>query len=213
MYDELYQLFILQKELNVPGIGNFVLNRKPAEANFLEKLIHPPGYSISLVKESGTSSPFFLKNLASLLNIPEGEAADRFNSFVIDLKSKMTEGKEMTWSGIGTLSMNSRGSIKFLPFPLQDTDDTVRAEKVIREHSEHTVLVGERERSSVEMTKLLSQANRKKIKWWITAVIAGLILAIFIFLQFSKNNWNISAASNSQVITPEQEASSYSLLQ
>lgn len=213
MYDELYQLLILNKELIVPGIGNFLVNRKPAEANFLEKLIHPSLYSIELQKESGTPSKNFFFNLGELLNISGNDAIVRFNDFVLDLKQKITSGNDIHWKGVGTLSANRNGTVRLLPSEIQSLEEPVPAEKVLREHAEHTVLVGEKERTSVEMTELLSQTEMKKSKWWIAALIAGVLMLVFLFWHFSKNEWDVSATSNQQVLSPGQIEPSYNLLQ
>jgi nucleoid DNA-binding protein len=213
MYDELYQLLILNKKLTIPGIGNFSMNRKPAEANFLEKLIHPPAYSITLQKESGAPSKSFFFRLAELLNITDREAVVQFNDFAFDLKKKIVDGNEVVWDGIGTLSMNKSGNVKFLPAEIPVIEESVAVEKVLREHTQHSVLVGERERTSVEMTELLSQPETKKSKWWIAALIAGVVLLAVVFWIFSKNEWTISATSNQRTISPGQEEPSYILLQ
>ncbi|HVT87098.1 MAG TPA: hypothetical protein VHD35_17995 [Chitinophagaceae bacterium] len=213
MYDELYELLILNKELIIPGIGNFSVNRKPAEANFLEKLIHPPVYSITLQKETGTPSKFFFNHLAELLNISDREAIVRFNDFAFDLKKKITAGQEIKWNGIGTLFISNSGMVKLAPVEICAIEEPVAVEKVLREHAEHMVLVGEQERTSVEMTELLSQTETKRSKWWIGALIAGVMLLIFVFWIFSKNEWNVSSVSNEQIITPGQEEPSYILLQ
>ncbi|MBS1632745.1 MAG: hypothetical protein JST10_09245, partial [Bacteroidetes bacterium] len=116
MYNELYQIFILDKELKIPGIGNFILTRKPAEANFLEKAINPPVYSISLDKETGVPVKSFYSGLAGLLHTDDKEATTRFNDFVSDLKQKFMAGKKIEWPGIGILTAGSKGTITFQPF-------------------------------------------------------------------------------------------------
>ncbi|HWC52545.1 MAG TPA: hypothetical protein VG676_03090 [Chitinophagaceae bacterium] len=213
MYDELYRFLILNKELTIPGIGNFTVNRKPAEANFLEKLIHPPIYSISLQKEPGTPSKNFFFHIAEQLNISDREAIVRFNDFAFELKKKITDGTEVMWHGIGTLSMSKSGNVKLLPSDIPVLEESVAVEKVLREHAEHTVLVGERERTSVEMTEFFSQTETKRSKWWIAAMIAGILLLAAVFWIFSKNEWTISATSNQQFIAPGMEEPSYILLQ
>ena len=213
MYDELYQLLILNKKLIVPGIGNFSVNRKSAEANFLNKLIHPPVYSIALEKESGDPSENFFLRLGELLNISESEAKSRFNDFVFDLKNKISAGNDMFWKGVGTLSANRNGSVRLLPSEISILEEPVAAEKVLRQHAEHNVLVGEKERTSVEMSALLSQTGTRKSKWWIVTLIAGVLMLAFLIWNFSKNNWNVSATSNQQTISPVQIEPSYNLLQ
>jgi hypothetical protein len=48
MYEELYRYFIQHKKLAVPGVGTFLLERKPAASDFVNKQIDPPNYSVTL---------------------------------------------------------------------------------------------------------------------------------------------------------------------
>ena len=213
MYDELYRLFILNKELSIPGIGNFSLNRKPAEANFLDKVVYPPGYYVSFTKDASTPSKNFFYSLAELLNLSDRDAVVRFNDFAFDLRKKIAAGNEIIWEGIGTLSMSNSGNVLLIPNKTPIFEEPVAAEKAIREHAEHKVLVGEQERTSVEMTELLTKPEKKRSNWWITALVAGILLIIFLFWHFSKNNWNLPATSNQQLLSPNQPESTYTTLQ
>lgn len=209
MYDELYRLLILNKELVLPGIGSFTLNRKPAEANFVEKLVYPPSYSISFLHETPLPEKSFFQKLSEMMNITDREAVIRFNDFTFDLRKKIIAGNEISWKGIGTFSADNRGNINVVPSEIAVIDEPVTAEKVLREHAEHRILVGGQERSSVEMTALLAHQGSKKSFWWIAALVTGVVLGTMIFLHFSKNAWNFSSASNRQLIVPLQAEPTY----
>ena len=61
----------------------------------------------------------------------------------------------------------------------------VPAVKVIREHAEHTVRVGEQEKTSSEMIEMLAPVEESgKTHWWGIALIVGLLAFIFIALYF-----------------------------
>ena len=62
MYGELHQYLILHKQLNVPGIGTFLVERKPADVDVAGKLINPPAYTIALHHSNATPSKKMVSN-------------------------------------------------------------------------------------------------------------------------------------------------------
>ena len=74
MYGELYQYLILHKQLNIPGIGTFLVERKPADIDFARKIINPPAYTIALHHGNATPSNKIFSWLATVFNISEQDA-------------------------------------------------------------------------------------------------------------------------------------------
>ena len=184
MFTELYCFLIRHKQLYVPGIGIFLLGRKAARTDFLNKCIHAPAYSVSFQNSGQSSSKKIFNWLASALNISDRDAVIRFNEFAFDLKKKIDEGNMIKWKGVGMLGKGQGDQsdsyrIQFLPEQnISAVEMPVAAEKIIREHAEHTMLVGEQEMTSTEMEELLTPVLRiKKSRWWILPLIV-FILAI-----------------------------------
>jgi hypothetical protein len=85
----------------------------------------------------------------------------------------------------------------------------VTAEKVIREKSEHSVRVGEDERTSAEMREFFNQPEEKKNYWWAAALTVGILLTIFIGWYFSEHGMKASSTANGQKLTPVTSGSTY----
>lgn len=212
MYAELYRYFIQHKKLYLPGIGNFILERKPAEADFVNRCINPPSYSISLQQESVKPSSKFFAWLASVFNISEKEAIIRFNDFVFDLRKEINTGSKVEWNGIGIISKGLGDTIRFSAEELNSTAKVVHAEKVIREKAEHAILVGERERTSVEMTELLNIPAGKKSIWWVIPLFLALLAFMFIGWYLSKNGLSTASVSNTKKNIPAVSSETYKQL-
>lgn len=210
MYGELYQYFIQHKQLPVPGIGTFLLERKPATADFPNKLINPPVYSISLKQANDTPTKKFFIWLGAVLNISDRDAVIRFNDFVFDLKRKITEGDKIHWNGVGVLSSGLAGEIRFEP-ELKETvlEAPVKAEKVLRENASHSVRVGEDEKTSTEMIDYFSQPAEKKKYWWATALVIALLAIMFIGWYLSAHGLETNAAGNGQRLQPAESSATY----
>jgi hypothetical protein len=213
MYTELYQYFIQHKQLAVPGVGTFLLERKPAEADFPGKLINPPVYTVAFQSTVNSPAKNFFNWLASALNISDRDAVIRFNDFAFELKQKISSGCAIKWSGIGTLSKGLAGEMKFYSSDsVTIFDEPVTAQKVIRKSAEHTVRVGEQEKTSTQMTELLNQPDEKKSYWWAYALVLGLFAIIFIFWYFSEHGLTISSAGNAKKLNTQKAAATYKIL-
>src|SRR5882672_2379703 len=109
MYGELYQYLVLNKQLNIPGIGTFMLERRPADIDFANKLINPPSFHIALHHGNMVPSKKLFSWLSLVFDISERDAVIRFNDFVFDLKDQVMAGHKLHWQGIGILSKGLAG--------------------------------------------------------------------------------------------------------
>jgi hypothetical protein len=213
MYGELYQYFIHYKKLNVPGIGIFMLEKKPATTDFPNKLIHPPVFSISLHHGNDTPPRNFFNWLAQVLQVSDRDAVIRFNDFAYEMKRKISAGDKIKWEGMGILSSGLAGEIRFEPaLKGASAEAPVKAEKVIRENAAHTVRVGEEEKTSIEMIEYLSHTDAKKNYWWAWALAVGLIVTMFIGWYLSEHGLFTSSTGNAHAVQPIESPSTYKLL-
>ena len=213
MYEELYQYFIQHKKLAVPGVGTFLLERKPAVSDFVNKQINPPFYSVTLQASVDTPSINFFKWLAEALRITNHDAIIRFNDFAFDLKKQIYDGDTIHWNAVGTISKGLAGELKFAPAIESAIEKPVAAEKVIREKAEHMVRVGEDQKTSAEMTEMLNQPEAKKSRWWIIALLASLLAILFIGWYFYEHGIDVSSAANSMKLVPMEASAPYQTLQ
>jgi hypothetical protein len=208
MYGELYQYLILHKQLELPGIGTLVVEKKPASLDVADKVINPQAYSIILQGSGNTPAKKFFHWLGSKLGITDRDAVIRFNDFLFDLKKELSSHNKLQWSGVGTISKAPGGDIKLEPsLENHSPASPVAAIKVLRENAEHMVRVGEEERSSVEMKEILHHTDEGRKKTWLWTVALILLIAAIIFVgyYFSVNGFNTSAASNQQKLVPEEQ--------
>ncbi len=190
----------------MPGIGTFLLNRQPAVADFPNRKIHAPVYTISLSEEAMPVSTQFYNWLGAISGTSSREAVVRFNDFTFELKKQINEGAEISWNGMGILSKNLAGDIKFAPGESHPEEQAVTAEKVIREKAEHMVRVGEDQKTSEEMTALLTKEEATKNYWWVWAAAVALLSLLFIGWHFSKHG--LDAVGNQTKLLPLETLSS-----
>ena len=209
MYEELYRYFIQHKKLAVPGIGIFLLKKKPAENDFVNKQINPPSYSVTFQPVADSPSIKFFKWIGTSLQISDHDAIIKFNDFVFELKKQINVGDKIEWQGIGTISKGLTGEVKFAPAIIPPIEKSIAAEKVIRAKAEHMVRVGEDQKTSVEMTEMLNKPEAKKSNWLLTALSIVLLSLLFIGWYFSEHGIDVSSTTNTMKVVPVEASAPY----
>lgn len=212
MYGELYQYLVLHKQLNIPGVGTFQVERIPADIDFIGKVVNPPAYTIALHHGNTTASKKVFSWLSDVFDISERDALSRFNDFAFELRDKVMAGDKLQWDGVGVLSKGLAGEIRFdASLKGMTIGDPVPANKVIRENAQHTVRVGEDQKTSGEMMERLVPTEEKRTYWWAAALVVGLLALFFLAWYFSSRRSDSSATGNQQKLEPQKEAATYKL--
>ena len=183
MFAALYRYLIINQQLTLPGVGRFVLERTPAQSDFVNKQIQAPAYSISLQQDTVPPSGSFFKWLGGALTISEREAIIKFNDFLFDLKKQISDH-------VGELKKGMGGKINFTAANIEIPETSVIAEKIIRENASHIVRVGAEEKSSVEMQELLQSPTGSKSRWWILPLILLVLSVAFIVWYMIANGFS-----------------------
>ena len=149
----------------MPGIGTLKVQTNNAESDFVNTQIIAPSYTITFSPEEETTS---FNEFSAISEVLKNDI-DRFGK--VDLE------------GIGRLEKTEDNRITFLPnYINKELTPPVYAERVIRQHSEHTMLVGDKETTNVVMTEYFTEEEVVTDRWWIWAIVLGLIgIAAIIF--------------------------------
>ena len=94
----------------------------------------------------------------------------------------------MTLNGLGVFTKDEQKVLHFSSLYETVKGNPVPAEKIIRKNTSHSILVGEQEKTSEEMTELLTGAKRKPLNlWWMIALALFLsaIIGILLFANYS----------------------------
>lgn len=194
MFELLYRFLIKHKEVSLPGIGTLSLQMQPAQSEFVNRTFIPRTHLFVFEQQREIQSRKLFSWLAYVCGISEREAVIKLNDFVFDLKRQIESGKEVIWQGVGKLKRGLAGEIKFTNEPSQVLQQPVIAGKVIRENAAHTMLVGEEETTTVEMSEFLNQSQRRFTQWWIIPL--AIIILIIMFLGWYFSEYGLTVASN-----------------
>jgi hypothetical protein len=206
MIETLNKYLIQHKSINIPGLGTIFIEQLPATFDVVNKRILPPHYEFRFNKYFDTPDKEFFNYLSFEKGIPDYEAIRLYNQFAQDLRDSIKQEDRAEWEGVGVFTKNSAGDMSFEsltdPRPLYMPVPAIR---VIRDKASHAVLVGDKEKTTVEMTGLLNEEkierhSPEKIAWWVYALILFIIALIFIIFYFYQNGFTMASLANQKTI-------------
>jgi hypothetical protein len=199
--EQLVRTYLLQKSsVSIPGLGTIYVERSPARSDFINRQLLPPSYHFRFDKYFDAPEKEFFTFLAARKKIEDYEAIKMYNEWALSLRNNIGTDQSTTIEGIGTLKRDVSGEVIFEPEAAIETFNVpVSAERVIRTNAKHTMLVGDREVSNIEMSGYLHEAHKRKIPWWVYAIILAVLATGAILFHFLSGD-NTTPFGNRQSI-------------
>jgi hypothetical protein len=170
---------IQYKKVCIPHIGTFELVQEPPQLDVADKVFRPP-YFITRYRNEDAVTDHQWRFLGS-----QHHELD-LSSFGQKLKNNLRKAP-FDWNGFGTLRYSASG-IVFDPKPIDVPGYTpVRAEKVMRENVKHSMLVGDTQMNSDEVSDALNKPGVKTPLFMIIgwALLALALIAILVWLYLN----------------------------
>jgi len=188
------------KSCSLPGLGTLSVGAGKAEADFLNTVIKAPSPRIVFeAKETDTGN--LLEYISLKTNRSIAQTIERLEQFCGELKNATTANKPAALNGVGNFFIDSSGKINFRSAQLPAAFlQPVKAERVIHPEAEHHILVGDKETTNTLMTEYFSEELPvKKSRWWIWAIVIG-VIALIVILLYLNNAGLLSMAGNAMPI-------------
>ena len=185
----------------LPGLGSLSLSTNSAQPDFSNKTIHSPKASIDLIHGEVDAAPF-LAYIARQTNSDAHEAASALDHFCDGLKNEASTHFNAKLEGVGNFVVNSNGDISFVALDLpQAFVQPVTAERVVRPQAEHNILVGDKETTNIEMAEYFNEETATKDRWWIWAIVLGVIGMLMVLLYAEDSNSSAQFGNAIKIIT------------
>jgi hypothetical protein len=181
------------KSISIPGLGTIYLETFPANVDVADRAVLPPAYRFRFDKYFDAPEKEFFAFLATQGRMLDYEAIKWYNEFSFDLRNRIRNEDEVPWEGIGVLRKDGSGNVLLESAAAPGfAQQAVPAIRVNRQDAVHTLLVGDRERTSGEMNEWLQEEEvpRKRFRWWIIALILGIIGLAILGWHFYENGWS-----------------------
>lgn len=195
MFQVLNAYLFQHRSISIPGLGTIYLETFPANMDVADRTILPPLYRFRFDKYFDSPDREFFAYIASQRNILDYEAIREYNEFSTELRNRIRSEELVEWEGVGTLRKDEGGNILFAPIPASGLFMTpTPAIRINRQNAQHTLLVGDQERTNIEMNEWLHDeeaAGKKKRTWWIIALVLTILALAALGWHFYVNGWSI----------------------
>lgn len=196
-----YEYLILYRQMSLPGMGTVCLEQIPAKLDFANKQILPPSFFYKLDSRRDQTDRKFLEWIAASFGISDWEAIKSLNEFSFALKDKIAAEGKAVWEDVGSFSRDERGNLLLESATVNLAgEQPIPADKVIREHAEHVLLVGEQEKSSLEMEAFFTAEKTKPDYAWLVALILTALSVLFAGWYLSGKGFAASATGNQSIL-------------
>ena len=198
----LYKYLILNGSMSIPDFGSFEVFTHHALNDFPSKKLLPPRQSIRFKKEITHNFVPLINYLQPRINATEDHIVRLLRDFSDQLKKKIYAEEQVDWDGIGSLITSPNGEINILTKADQaDYYEEKGYKQVLRENYQHSVLVGDEEKTNTEMIEFFEEETKQnKFTSWTFISFYILILAMaFLFMRMSMGNFSIMDARHAPI--------------
>ena len=188
MVDLVLRYLSFQKKVSLQGIGTFSVEHLPARLDFPNRLLYAPVFILHYSSSAAGADEKFEHWLQKELNADKEEVKALQQNLSAEFQRNLSEKGEMTLNGLGVFTKDEQKVLHFSSLYETVKGNPVPAEKIIRKNTSHSILVGEQEKTSEEMTELLTGTKRKPLNlWWMIALALFLsaIIGILLFANYS----------------------------
>lgn len=199
---EILLKYLLQyQQLGLKGIGFLQLHSRASQTDIVNRRILPPTPAFRFSSEVPVpAEQDQIRFIAKAMQVSEDVAERQFEDFCHATLEGIKKGVPLVWEGFGTIKKGIAGDMTFdlsskaiFAFP------PVTAERVIRTNAEHTIQVGDTEKTNTQMVELLhEEAPPRKSRWWIWAVVLGVVGLSVLGFYLYQHNGQINAFRNQQ---------------
>ena len=181
MFQQLNQYLFQFRALCLPSFGTIRLVAQPARLDVVEHLIYAPTYEPHFSADDDDLSEHQLEYFTATLRKDEADVEAFFIKAGETLRSKVEQGA-FNWGGIGTFECDND---QIFLHPKTDNLEAVPAQRVIREKTQHAVLVGDQVVMTDPAAERVVEEKRRRDMWvivaWILTVLAVLAIAYYLY--------------------------------
>jgi hypothetical protein len=206
MNDVLNAYLLQHKSINIPEVGSIYIQNKAAITDFVNKQLFPASYSYRFDRYYDIPEPGFYEYIAMKKGVSEQEAIEWYNNYAADIRLRIKNDGYYSWEGIGVFKNDSSGDLIFEEHQkLLPVLAPVPAKRIIRKDARHAILVGDKEKTNVQMSEILhepvevQQPVVRRDRWWIYALVIFLVAVIMILFYYYNNGWQWGTGNSGRI--------------
>ena len=186
----LYKYLIIHKQVAIPGVGLFYIDRKPARHDIANKVFQSPELNIDFKAGTTITDKEFYQFVSKEKGIDEVEAVKHLHDFAHRLKQEVSANKRVELPGMGVLIKNGMGQVSFEAHnALTSYFPPIVEERILVDRPAPDITnapltaVSQQEESDTEPPP----SNQRKDYWWVYAIVLGVIGIAIIMYYYYEN--------------------------
>ncbi|RXK58136.1 hypothetical protein ESA94_19180 [Lacibacter luteus] len=210
MVELVAQYLTFKKQVSIKGIGTFSIEELPARLDFPNRLLHAPEHILHF-DSKGSDDVLFEQWVQKQNGISQQEVKEQLQHLSDSFHRTLSDKTELTWEKVGQFSKKDQ-QIYFVSAFEAVKRPPVTAEKIIRKNAQHSIRVGEQEKTNVEMEELLYSRSRKTLNfWWVLALVLFLIALVTILFTLSNRSQQWNRQGNSEKLKLKEMPALYKI--
>lgn len=180
----LLRYFNQRGSVTVPGLGKLVNHRTASFIDVANRRISPPSEHLHFQEGDQQISDHELHYLTRIMGVNEDDLRKNLTLISEQILEKLSSEKKLEWMGIGSFVIDEDGKIGFNPKQQHlEIFRSIPYTHVIRENTQHEILVGDEQRYTHEMEEYFEeQRHEKKEKRWRTAALVLISIGLALLL-------------------------------
>lgn len=198
-------------ECVLPGIGSFTLLSTPSTLDVANKVLIPPGKEYRFSDNYSQADEGLINYIAYKKEMETKSVTEEFRRFCHLLKERILSGEKIQLKSIGVLENDGNGGVHFEPYAVSILE-AVPAIRAVHKEAKHSMIVGDKETDSSEMSEILQVFTREKsgnLFWKIAAIVLVLLAAGILFYHFYYSPSG-NPFGNSNKVMPQPTPKTYS---
>lgn len=189
MMQEALQYYLLRnRNLPLPGLGCIMIERVPAQGDFVNRQMLPPSFRYKFDKYFDAPDKDFFAYLTKATGMADFEAIKWYNEWAYSVRNDLRNNQPVHLNGVGTLQRDESGEIGFLPASGLDSFlQPTRAQRVVQTNAAHRVRMGDRDLSKQQALNEIEESrsvNDNNWIWWAAGIaVVALSYIIYHFIQ------------------------------
>jgi hypothetical protein len=195
VFKQLTNYLLHYRQVSIPSVGTIRLVRQPAQLDVAAKIITPPTYRTE-ISSNEVVPEHQLAYLSAALQEDKDRVLDRLADMGRRLQQKVNESG-FDWKGIGWIGQPADAAA-VTPAMLQP----IPAERVLRQDAEHSVLVGDQEMTSTQMSGkkeeiVATAGSERSVQIIVGWVLLALAILFIVFLLY-QGKFRVGATGSKQ---------------
>lgn len=197
----------------MPGLGKLSIHAQPAQSDFVSKTMQAPYPTISYSSEcTAGEEDGFIQYCRQKAGIGWQAASDMLANWVKDTKAILQQNGQFYLAYAGTFFQKgtqlsfTQASLPTAFFP------AVNAERVVHPEADHSMLVGDKETTTAQMTEYFAGETTPRHRWWVAAFIIGLASLALLAFHMGKTDFKGLDTGNGSLVTPADMPPLYQIL-